>query len=132
MTEQELQKIAAEFVVAKGEADRFKKQADNLNSSIKRNMEVMELDKVSLPDGTSVCYSVQHRESLDEEKLIVLLKQLAPDTECIKTKEYIDMDILENEMYHDKLSPEALTAMDTCRNVKEVPMLTIKKSKKEK
>lgn len=132
MTEQELQKLAEEFVVAKGEADKYKKQADNLNSSIKRNMEVMELDKISLSDGTTVCYGVQHRESLDEEKLIVLLKELAPDTECIKTKEYIDMDILENELYHEKLSEEALTAMDTCRNVKEVPTLTIKKAKKEK
>ena len=132
MTEQELQQLAAEFVVAKGEADKFKKQADNLNSSLKRNLEMMNLDKVELPDGTTVNYGVQHRESLDEEKLIPLLHAFAPNTECIKKKEYIDMDILESELYHEKLSPEALAAMDTCRNVKEVPTLTIKKAKKEK
>lgn len=131
-TEERLKQWASEYVVAKREADKYKKQADSLNMNIKHAMETLNTEKVELDDGTKVVYGITVRESLDEEKLLVQLKYFAPDTQCIKTKEYIDMDILENELYHEKLPPEALTAMDACRNIKEVPTLTIKKAKKGK
>lgn len=95
-------------------------------------MEVLGKEDIELDDGSRVVYSITKRESLDEDKLLVQLKKYAPDTQCIKTKEYIDMDVLENELYHDKLSSEALAAMDTCRNVKEIPTLNIRKAKKGK
>lgn len=132
MTEQELKQLASEYVSAKKEFDTLKKKTDNLNQSLKANMELSNLDGIELDDGSKVCLGITKRESLDEEKLLVQLKKYAPETDCIKTKEYIDMDILENEIYHEKLSPEALAAMDGCRNVKEIPTLTIKKAKKEK
>ena len=90
----------------------------------------METDEVELPDGTRVVCGITRRESLNEDKLLIKLKEYAPDTESIKTKEYVDMDVLESEIYHDKLSPEALAAMDSCRTVKETSTLTIKKAKK--
>ena len=93
---------------------------------------VSELDDVELEDGSKVHYGVTKKESLDEDKLLVALKKYAPDPKCIKTREYIDMDILENEIYHDRLPSEALAAMVGCRNVKEIPTLTIKKAKKGK
>lgn len=130
MTEQELKQLASEYVSAKREFDTLKKRTDNLNQSLKANMELSNLDGIELDDGSKVCLGITKRESLDEEKLLVQLKKYAPDTDCIKTKEYIDMDILENEIYHERLSPEALAAMDSCRNVKEIPTLTIKKAKK--
>lgn len=132
MTEQELKQLASEYVSAKREFDTLKKKTDNLNQSLKANMELSNLDGIELDDGSKVCLGITKRESLDEDKLLVQLKKYAPDTDCIKTKEYIDMDILENEIYHEKLSPEALAAMDSCRNVKEIPTLTIKKAKKGK
>ena len=132
MTEQELKQLASEYVSAKREFDTLKKKTDNLNQSLKLNMEMSNLDGIELDDGSKVCLGITKRESLDEDKLLVQLKKYAPDTDCIKTKEYIDMDILENEIYHEKLSPEALAAMDSCRNVKEIPTLTIKKAKKGK
>ena len=132
MTEQELKQLASEYVSAKREFDTLKKKTDNLNQSLKANMELSNLDGIELDDGSKVCLGITKRESLDEDKLLVQLKKYAPDTDCIKTKEYIDMDILENEIYHEKLSSEALAAMDSCRNVKEIPTLTIKKAKKGK
>lgn len=131
MTEQ-LKEWASEYVVAKATEGKLKKQIENLNANIKQSMELDKLNEVELDDGAKVCYSITKRESLDEEKLLAQLKKYAPNTQCIKTKEYIDMDILEGEIYHDKLSSEALAAMDTCRNVKEIPTLTIKKAKKGK
>lgn len=132
MTEQELKQLAEEYVVAKREADKFKKQAEGFNTELKTAMESLDIEEVELEDGSRVHYGVTTKESLDEEKLLVQLKKFAPDTECIKTKEYVDMDILESEIYHDKLTAEALGAMDSCRTVKEIPTLTIKKAKKGK
>lgn len=132
MTEQELKQLASEYVSAKREFDALKKRTDNLNQSLKANMELSNLDGIELDDGSKVCLGITKRESLDEDKLLGVLKKYAPDTQCIKTKEYIDMDVLENEIYHDKLPDVAVSAMDSCRNVKEIPTLTIKKAKKGK
>ena len=130
MTEQELKQLASEYVSAKREFDTLKKKTDSLNQSLKLNMEMSNLDGIELDDGSKVCLGITKRESLDEDKLLGVLKKYAPNTQCIKTKEYIDMDILENEIYHDKLPDVAVSAMDACRNVKEIPTLTIKKAKK--
>ena len=127
-----LKVCAAEYVADKAEESKLKKRLESNNSEIKELMRFFGQDEVELDDGTRVVYSVTQKTSLDEEKLLIQLKKYAPDTECIKTKEYIDMDILENEIYHEKLSAEALSAMDSCRNVKEVPTLNIRKAKKGK
>lgn len=132
MTEQELKQLANEYVSTKKEFDTLKKKTDSLNQSLKLNMEISNLDDIELDDGSKVCLGITKRESLDEDKLLLQLKKFAPDTQCIKTKEYIDMDILESEIYHEKLSAEAMGALDTCRNVKEISTLTIKKAKKGK
>ena len=129
---EKLKQCAAEYVTDKAEESKLKKRIEANNTSIKALMELLALDDVELDDGSKVCYGITKRESLDEEKLISLLHKYAPDTQCIKTKQYIDMDVLESEIYHDKLSDEAIAAMDGCRNVKEIPTLTIKKAKKGK
>lgn len=127
-----LKQCAAEYVADKAEESKLKKRLESNNASIKQLMEILNKEDIELDDGSRVVYSITKRESLDEDKLLVQLKKYAPDTQCIKTKEYIDMDILENELYHEKLSSEALAAMDTCRNVKEIPTLNIRKAKKGK
>ena len=133
MTDEErLKQYATEYVADKAEESKLKKRLESNNTNIKQLMEVLGKEDIELDDGSRVVYSITKRESLDEEKLLVQLKKYAPDTQCIKTKEYIDMDILENELYHDKIPEVALAAMDTCRNVKEIPTLNIKKAKKGK
>lgn len=133
MTElEQLKKCATEYVSDKAEESKLKKRLESNNTSIKQLMELLQMEDVELDDGSKVHYGVTVKESLDEEKLLTQLKKYAPGTKCIKTKEYIDMDVLENEIYHDQLSAEAMAAMDTCRNEKLVPTLTIKKAKKGK
>lgn len=127
-----LKQCAAEYVADKAEESKLKKRLDSNNANIKQLMELLGREDIELDDGSRVVYSITKRESLDEDKLLVQLKKYAPDTQCIKTKEYIDMDVLENELYHDKIPDVALAAMDTCRNVKEIPTLNIKKAKKGK
>lgn len=129
MSELELKLWAEEYVSVKAEADKYKKLSDNLNDNIKRGMELLGKEEVELADGSRVCYGITKRESIDEEKLIAQLHKYAPDTQCIKTKEYIDMEVLENELYKGDFSQDAMTAMDKCRIIKEIPTLNIRKSK---
>lgn len=137
MTEQErkeklelLKGCAIEYAEDKAQESKLKKRLESNNASIKQLMELLDKDEIELDNGTKIVYSITTRESLDEEKLLVQLKMFAPETRCIQTKEYVDMDILEDEIYHGNLSDEALKAMDSCRNVKEIPTLNIRKSKK--
>lgn len=123
---------ATEYAADKAIEGALKKRLDSNNKTIKALMELLKQDKVTTKDGDEVCYSVRTKEDLDEEALIKVLHKLAPETNCIKTKEYIDMDILESEIYHGLLSDETLKEMDKCKSVKEIPTLTIKKAKKEK
>lgn len=139
MTEQEkqarmleLKERATEYASDKSIEATLKKKIENNNTSIKALFEMLGEDAITLDNGVTVCYGITRKESLDEEKLIGVLKTHAPDTECIKTKEYVDTDILESEIYHEKLSDRAMSALNDCRIVKEIPTLTIKKAKKGK
>ena len=132
MTEQELKELATKFVTVKREADKFKTEADKLNSEIKKNMKSRESNEIELDNGFKVIYSVSTTTNVDEEKMLLQLKKYAPDTECIKTMEYIDTDILEKEIYNERLSEQAMKALEKCQTVKEIPKLTIKKIKEDK
>lgn len=132
MTEQELKQLAQEYVSGKAELDKLKKRVDSINSEIKTAMEEAKLNEVETESGAVVRYGITRKESLDEDMLLIKLKQTAPDTTCIKTKEYVDMDILEGEIYHGLVPKEALMAMDKCKSVKLTPTLTISKAKKGK
>ena len=128
----ELVKRASDYAYNKSIEGPLKKKIESDNTAIKGLMELLHTDNVTTEAGVMICYSVTKKETLDEEKLISLLHKYAPDTSCIKTKEYIDMDELESEIYHDRLSDEAMMALNDCRIVKEIPTLTIKKPKKGK
>ena len=128
LTTEQMDALVAEFGANKTEFDKLKKLVESQKTSIKQQLDLMGADDYSA-GGYKVHCSVSTRESLDEEKLIQRLKKCAPDTACIKTKEYVDMEVLENEIYHGKLSDVALSAMDDCRSTKEVVTLTVKKEK---
>ena len=128
----ELKTRAEEYVSDKAEESVLKKRLENNNTSIKALMELLNQADIILDSGATVCYGVTKKETIDEEALIKQLKKLAPETQCIKTKEYIDMDILANEIYKGDFSDDIIEAIDACRKVKEIPTLTIKKAKKGK
>ena len=132
MTEQELKQLAQEYVTNKAELDKLKKRVDSINSEIKTAMENAKLNEVETESGAIVRYGVTRKESMDEDMLLIKLKQFVPDTPCIKTKEYVDMDILEGEIYHGLIPKDALMAMDKCKSFKLTPTLTISKAKKGK
>ena len=90
-----------------------------------------ELDMNEVLAGDYVAkLTIQKRESMDEDMLLEILRN-NDYTDIIRTKEYVDMDLLEREIYNGNIDSDTLVAMQKCKSVKEVPTLKIVKAKKE-
>jgi len=124
-----LSEYASLYIKKKKELDALDKEVKTINARMKELMKEQDITEAHCDEGV-VTYSVQERKSFDEDKLIVQLKHFAPDTECIKQKEYVDMEVLENEIYKGLLSNDAMCSLDACRIVKEVEVLKISKGGK--
>lgn len=109
--------------------DYYKKQCDAENAKIKELMKEQGLKDFEV-DGIVAKYIIQNKESMNEEKLLTLLKEKGYET-VIRTKEYVDMDLLEDALYHDRIDKNTVVEMDKCRESKEIVQLRISK-KKEK
>lgn len=109
--------------------DDYKKVCDEENKKIKDMMEEGSYES----GGYKATKSVQHRESMNEDKLLELLKNTSAIYHgIIKTKEYVDMNALESALYKGTLSKDVLLEIDKCREVKEVVTLRISKVKEKK
>lgn len=125
-----LEQLIDAYALNKNELDSYKKICDAENAEIKALMTELELDKASTEDYTATL-SIQHRETMDEDKLLEVLRNAGYADIVIRTKEYVDMDLLESAIYHDMIDKETLFAMQRCKEVKEVQTLKISKRKKE-
>lgn len=123
-----------ELIETYGKHDDEFKQLKKVCDSEKEELKGMLLAANKDSDdagGYTVTRVVQHRESFNEEKGIEILKAHGV-TGVIKTKEYIDMDALENAGYSGEVPKEVLLELDSCRETKEVVTLTCKKTKTKK
>lgn len=119
----------------------YKKICDKDNAQIK---ELMNKDESLLdPDGKRIktvgnytaTLSIRDNETLNEDKLLELLKKKAnKDIQkmLIKTKEYIDSDVLEKLIYNEGIPKDLLLEMDTCRESNPVEVLKVTKKKEDK
>lgn len=96
----------------------LKKVCDSEKEEIKKIMTEQNSTCESY-GGFKVNRVVQKRQSFNEEKAIEILKANNIQN-VIKTKEYLDMDALENEMYAGNISKEIMLELDSCRNETEV------------
>lgn len=120
-----LQELVARYGETKAKMDSYKKQVDSDNKSIKTLME--ELKQYECAAGGFVAkLSIIESESFNDEKLLGVLKELGL-VECVKSKEYVDMDVLENLIYTNKLDP---TKLAECKQSSSSSRLTISKEKK--
>jgi hypothetical protein len=129
-----LDELIPRYVSNKQELDDYKKICDKENAEIKEIMSQSKLPEYEV-DGYVAKYSVSKRETLNEDKLIELLKSSDIDggyNQFIKTKEYVDMDALEKAIYNDVINSDTIIAMDKCKEVKEVTTLRVSKLKKSK
>lgn len=119
------------YALNKNELDSYKKICDKENAEIKALMTELELDKAVTDDYTASLI-VQHRETMDEDMLLEVLINNGYRDLVVRTREYVDMDLLENAIYHSKIDKDTLLQMNNCKQVKEVQTLKIAKRKKEK
>jgi hypothetical protein len=75
------------------------------NSMIKNLMNENGITKHVSPSGISLSVSKQRRTSYDEEGLLKFAHTVDVDG-LIQTKEYVDMDVLENALYHRQISSD--------------------------
>ena len=114
----------------KMELDSYKKLVDRDNSLIKELMQEADLTEKQV-GGWVAKLTKSNRESFNEDKLLEIAHNNNLD-EIIKTKEYIDMDLLEDAIYNGKISEDILLEMGKAKEVKEVVTLKVSKVKKGK
>lgn len=115
----------------KQEYKSYSEMVDRDNLLIKNLMEDAELNKYTVGNLTATL-STRQTESMDEQKLIDLLKKHNLTEGIIKTTEYVDMDALENVMYAGKIPENVVVEMDKCKIVKETKVLKITRKKEKK
>lgn len=114
----------------------LKKVTDTQNKRIKELMTESELEEYETGDYKATC-TVSQRESYDEEKLLTTLKEMwekrwgSQECPMIKTKEYVDIEALEDAIYAEKLTVEEVAQLKPCINQKEVVTLRVTKRKKK-
>lgn len=126
-----LDELIVAFANNKKELDGYKKICDSQNANIKELMQADGLSEYVTGDYVARC-TISKRESINEDKLLELSNEHIALKEAIKTKEYIDMDILEELIYAGKVDNETLIAMDKCKDVKEITTLKVTKKTKKK
>lgn len=125
-----LDELIPVYAENKADLDKIEKMCKSQNAEIKKHMEDLGEDEHTA-GGYTVKYIVSERESINEDRLLEILKK--HEIPCvIKTKEYVDMDALESYLYNVVMSDEMAADMASCREVKEVVQLRISKAKKKK
>lgn len=125
-----LDELISRYAMNKRELDSYKKICDTENAQIKDQMYELGIDSYSTKDGYTAKYIVSEKASFNEDKLLAVVKKYGI-TDVVKTREYVDMDALENYLYH--LDEEDMTVkpvfedIDSCRDVKQIVSLRVSK-----
>ena len=127
---EEFENLIIEFGNNKTASDNLKKTAERQKNEIKK---IMLADKLTTASagGYKVTLSTYQDQSMDEDKLIEVLKKHDMAKGIIKTKEYVDMDALEQVLYNIDLENEVLLDIDSCRKTKDITKLILSKAKKK-
>ncbi len=125
-----LDELIPQYAQNKAEMDSYKKICDSENAQIKALMAELD-DPVYEAGGYKATYSVQERESMNEDILLDIAHHFGL-SEIVKTKEYIDFDALEKAIYDGKISDDILLEMNKAKEVKEVVTLRVTKIKKKR
>ena len=122
----DLKILVEKYIENKDHETYYKNLASAENTQIKEIMAELKIDKIDTSRGSAIV-SEQKRENFIEESLIDFLKKNGKADGIVKTKEYVDYDALESAIYNEKIPTDMLSAMSSCKEVKTVKVLRIKK-----
>ena len=125
----QLNELIEQYATNKSELETIKKVVDKQNLLIKDIMLKQKLD-THIAGQYRATVSVSNRVSMNEEMLLQIAHHFGIP-EIVKTKEYIDYDVLEKAIYEGKISEDVLLEMDKAKESKEVVTLKVTKIKKK-
>lgn len=105
------------------------KEVKEYNGNIKKLMKAAGTKEIC-SEGWKASLSEANRETMNEERLLEIAHNHNLD-KIIKTKEYIDYDALESEIYNFRIPEEVLLEIGSCKEVKVVETLRVTQLKEK-
>ena len=99
-----LEQLANEYLKAKEEADSASARSDNLKNLLFEQMQDKDIKKIETAIG-SITMQSKSTDKMDESSVIAFLKEQNV-TDPIKTKEYVDLVVLEDAIRRGEISAE--------------------------
>ena len=124
-----LSDLVKSFYQNKSELDSYKKICEAENNAIKTKMREMNSDSYDVEDLTAKL-TYKDKSTFNEAKLLATVKALNLDV--VRTREYVDMDLLKNVLYSDSLSKEDKQKLIACKEPKTEIALKITRKKEKK
>lgn len=124
--------LIPKFFEVKEQADLYKADAEGLNKSIKEHMLQQGIDELTADGDLTAKVTIAKKQDFVESTLIEILKVQLKDNPAamsavIRTKEYVDFEALENQIYHGVVSPVDLQPAQG--PIKEIVTLKVSKAK---
>lgn len=112
-------------------ADEAKKKADEAKRDLTEYLNKEGISKGNF-DGISFTWQVQERRSMDEEKLLEIIKELIEDNpgvlpdDLVIQKEVVNEDTLEKLVYDGVIVEEDIAEAITIKNIKVLRMKKVR------
>lgn len=131
--ENNLQKVINQYYEEDSKKKQLEKELKDKNAFIKSTLKELGEDLYET-DKCKATLSYQNRVSMDEEKVIEIIKDnisAARRNGVIKTKEYVDYDVLETLIYNGVIAAEKLEPAQTINTITTLKVTLLKKKDKE-
>ena len=121
--------LLAKAVVAKQALKQAKEEEKNVTEELKLILDEEGISKDTI-DGIKVNYTTCTKSSINEDKLLAIVKQLAQEQpellSCIETKEVINENTLEDLMYQGFITPGDIQAAYEEKQYKTLKLKKVK------
>ena len=121
--------LLAKAVAAKEALKQAKEQEKNVTEELKLILDQEGISKDTI-DGIKVNYTTCTKSSINEDKLLAIVKQLAQEQpellSCIETKEVINENTLEDLMYQGFITPGDIQAAYEEKQYKTLKLKRVK------
>ena len=121
--------LLAKAVAAKESLKQAKEEEKNVTEELKLILDEQGISKDTI-DGIKVNYTTCTKSSINEDKLLAIVKQLAQEQpellSCIETKEVINENTLEELMYQGFITPGDIQAAYEEKQYKTLKLKKVK------
>ena len=126
-----LNKLVPEYVANNEQSKVYKKLVSDGSTEIKNILTSVNMDNISV-EGYKVSVTHIDKSYMDTDKLLAFIKAEFPkelQERVIKTREYVDEDVLESIMYKNEIDDKIKADMAKCMVEKEELRLNVRKLK---